>query len=116
MSNQLHREMQASGIPSMGADDRIPLNTPFKTHTGQWVILTDGTAKWYGTSKPTPAPDRALLDKVAQVRANHVPEAPKLPLPDLRLVLVAQEKRYRGLLLSNEEQTALDILISQAVE
>ncbi len=113
IGRQLHRELLAASVPSMGADNegRIALGLPHKTPTGQWVVIPAGTTEWVGTGDPTPEPDAALLAQVAATKATHVPEAPQPPEPDRRIVMRALVKLARGrpeASLSQEELDHLD--------
>jgi hypothetical protein len=106
---QLRKELLAEGIPAMAGGDRIPLGPPYKTATGQWVVLADGSAEWCGHGEPTPAPDQAMLDTIASVRAAHI-STPDPVAPDVRLVLRALVKVQRSVALSSEEADALDAM------
>jgi len=105
---QLHKELIAEGVPSMGAsDDRIALGPPYKTATGQWVVLIGNGIEWCGTGEPTDAPGQALIDSVEAVCATHVPVVPPTPVSD-SLFRRALAKAVRGKSLTGAEEDALD--------
>ena len=106
---QLCAELVAAGVPAMATDidGSIALGDAYKTATGQWVVLPDGTTKWVGTGDPTDEPDAALLANLAACKLAHVP-APATPPLDTRGILRALTRLARGKSLSPEQETLLN--------
>lgn len=72
--NMRHSNLVAVGVPAMAAGaTRVPLGAPYKTTTGQWVVLSDGNTEWCGTGDPTTEPSQAIIDAVAAEYATAIP-------------------------------------------
>lgn len=113
-AEQLHRELIAANVPVMAAseDGRIAFALPHKTSLGQWAMDDGGPLEWVGPNPEAPKPTDAHLATIAATKAAHVPEPEPLPLPSLRLVLRAMVRQQRSLVLTGEEQAALEAIVA----
>jgi len=74
---KLLRELKSAGVPAVGeSSGRVALGGPYQTPTGQWVAIVGSSPEWVGSGEPTPPPPAAMLGAIAQVVADHVPDAP----------------------------------------